>query len=439
MKNRIDAYFEGQKQKIAKDIRALINIESVNGDKEGNRKALEFVMKRATEMGIPCKLTHEEDVLLAQIGSGDEKIGILVHVDVVQSGDITKWTHPPFSGYIDENFIWGRGALDDKGPAILSLYTLKAVLDLNIPLNKQIWLIVGTGEEGGEWTDIEHFKSEFGLPDYGFSPDGDFPIYNEENGYVDIELEFTEPKRDELVYLAAGGSVNTIPSKAEIQFRDQPVMEFHGVAVHSSTPELGENSIEILCRQLTDRQDLKFIRFISDFLLGDFTGSSLGLSPKEDDLESDSTKRHTVCVPTVLKLTDKGVFLNINIRQKYGITKEEILLQFEKYAHEYGASVRMINYLSPIKVNEKHQALQMMKHAYEEFGHKSSFEVAFGTSYAKSMENFVSWGPNFPEEVNCAHMENEKISLSSFMKAAKIYTLFLARCAGASSSEDISE
>lgn len=429
MKENIDAYLESQKQQITSDIQALVRIESLYGDKEGTRKALGFVMQKAIEMGFSCEMTREEDVLLVRIGAGEEKVGILVHVDVVEIGDTGKWIHPPFSGHFDGEYLWGRGALDDKGAVIASLYALKTLSDLKVPLNKEIWLIVGSAEEGGGWSDIEHFKRDFGVPDYGFSPDGDFPIFNEENGYVDVELDFTEPKREDLVILRSGDSVNTIPSKAVIQFRDQPVLEFHGFSAHSSTPELGENAIEVLCRRFTHRQDLNFIRFIERFLAGDHTGRRLGLNPQLQDQQKTSAVRRTICVPTVLKLTDKGVFLNVNIRHKYGVDKTGIQRGFEEHAGEYKYSLKMLNYLEPMKVNENHKALKMMSEIYETYGFKNSFEVGYGTSYAKAMENFVSWGPNFPETVNCAHMENEKISINTLLTAAKMYTLFLTKCA----------
>lgn len=433
MKALIDAYLENQKQKITKDIQTLVRIESIYGDNEGTRKALGFVMQKAVQMGMPCQMTREEDVLLVRIGSGEEKVGVLVHVDVVEIGDRQKWTHPPFGGHFDGENIWGRGTLDDKGAVIVCLYVLKALLDLKINLNKQIWLIVGSAEEGGGWSDIEHFKRDFGVPDYGFSPDGDFPIFNEENGYVDVELYFAEPKLQELVLLRSGESVNTIPSKAVIQFRGQSLMEFHGLSAHSSTPELGENAIEILCRQLTHRQDLNFIRFINNYLSSDLTGDRLGLNPQISGQISNSATRKTICVPTVLRLTEKGVCLNVNIRHKFGVNKQDILQRFEKYAGEYGYSLRTFNYLEPMLVDENHKALKLMSDVYEESGLHNSFKVGYGTSYAKAMENFVSWGPNFPEVVNCAHMENEKVSLDSLMSAAKMYTLFLAKCATGSS------
>ena len=42
----------------------------------------------------------------------------------------------------------------------MMLYTLKALKDLGLTLNKRIWLIIGTAEEG-VWTDMDTFKEEF--------------------------------------------------------------------------------------------------------------------------------------------------------------------------------------------------------------------------------------------------------------------------------------
>ena len=173
---------------------------------------------------------------------------------------------------------------------------------------------------------------------------------------------------------------------------------------------------------------MNFLGFIGRYLLKDDTGIQLGLNPEDENPKPGMGGRKSICVPTVLKLTDKGVCLNVNIRQKYGITKQEILQQFKDRAQDYGYSVRLIHYYQPLMVDEKHEALQLMQSVYESYGFENEFKVGCGTSYAKSMQNFVSWGPNFPDTVNCAHMENERISLRSLMTAAKIYTLFLVRC-----------
>ncbi|TNF45793.1 MAG: M20/M25/M40 family metallo-hydrolase [Bacteroidetes bacterium] len=48
----------------------------------------------------------------------------LNHMDVVDAGDTTLWKHPPFSGFIDSTTVWGRGAFDNKGAAIMQLLSI---------------------------------------------------------------------------------------------------------------------------------------------------------------------------------------------------------------------------------------------------------------------------------------------------------------------------
>ena len=63
----------------------------------------------------------------------------LNHIDVIPSGDLEKWEFSPFSGAIIENEIWGRGAFDNKGPAIMQLASIVEICrkykESNIPYN----------------------------------------------------------------------------------------------------------------------------------------------------------------------------------------------------------------------------------------------------------------------------------------------------------------
>ena len=71
---------------------------------------------------VYAKLDHEtigeNNLLFTWKGSDPSLKPMLVmgHQDVVpiEAGTEGNWTHPPFSGDIDDGFIWGRGTLDDK-------------------------------------------------------------------------------------------------------------------------------------------------------------------------------------------------------------------------------------------------------------------------------------------------------------------------------------
>lgn len=53
-----------------------------------------------------------------EMGQGEELVGVLCHVDVVPAGDVASWTYPPFEGQVADGKLFGRGAIDDKGPTM---------------------------------------------------------------------------------------------------------------------------------------------------------------------------------------------------------------------------------------------------------------------------------------------------------------------------------
>ncbi len=77
------------------------------------------------------------------------------HMDVVWA-DEYGWKYPPFSGAIAEGFIWGRGAIDDKGPLSMQLLALARYHRLHpmheIPFNVGV-LAVSSEEIGGYGAD----------------------------------------------------------------------------------------------------------------------------------------------------------------------------------------------------------------------------------------------------------------------------------------------
>ena len=203
-------YIENQKEEMIKELQSLISIRSVSKPHadgtskpfgEGPNDALIYFLNLANKLGFRTK-NVDGYCGYAEFGEGEELLGIIGHLDVVPEGE--NWTYPPFSGTVTDGKIFGRGAIDDKGPVISSLYAMKAVKtyleEHNLQFHKRVRLIVGLNEESN-WECINYYKSHEEIPTVSFSPDADFPcIYAEKSVLTEFfEMDYFKQNNDKII------------------------------------------------------------------------------------------------------------------------------------------------------------------------------------------------------------------------------------------------
>lgn len=408
-------------QQFFSDLSALVAIPSLTGEAAPCREALEFVLSRAREMGMRTGITREGDAGWAEIGEGGVTLGILAHVDVVGIGDRTKWHSDPFTLTERAGVFYGRGVEDDKGPVLQCLHAMHTLLLEGVPLRKRIRLIVGTGEES-EWTDMEHYQAQFGLPDYGFSPDAAFPVYNAEKGYADIRLIFPAP---ELAELSAGDSPNTVPSFAYLRRTDGTELSARGVSVHSSAPEKGDNAI---LRLAALAGDAPLWRFLRAYFTASAPAVALGLDDGGDTCRGVYVGP-TVCAPTVLSLEDGCAAVNINVRFRPGVSCDQLVAALARLAPGYGFRVAVDSTIAPMMVEPDRPFIRLMNEVGAAHGIAPGCLPASGATYCSAFPNHVGWGPTLPPDEGSAHEENEHTSRADLLRVAEVYTDFLRRSA----------
>jgi len=78
-----------------------------------------------------------------------EPLLLLAHQDVVAAEDESAWILPPFGGTVSENAVWGRGAIDAKGPLIAIFESVERLLGEGYRPRRDIYLAFGHDEEVG--------------------------------------------------------------------------------------------------------------------------------------------------------------------------------------------------------------------------------------------------------------------------------------------------
>lgn len=442
----IEGFIEDHRDLMVSRCKELVAIPSITKDREQVSLALDYVLDLGLRMGLKTKSLLNGEIGLVEAGEGEEIFGVLAHVDVVDPGDESKWISPPFEPEIREGKLYGRGTLDDKGAIIAGMTAMEALVKLGIPLKKEIQLILGTREET-QWTDMEAYVEKFPLPDYGFTPDGSFPICNVEKGGIDLELIIPlekgqpEGKKAVLESVEAGKAVNVVPGECQAVLKmpdgKEKYLETKGRSVHSCQPEKGINALVEMGKEIrfmlesTTLEPTKGAEFLA--MLGDrfesTEGEALGLYSEFEYYQGEFVHRN-VFSPTLAYTSGQEIHVNINIRFPYGSDEEKIRETFRDLADEFGGRMEEKGYMPAVYVRKDRPFLKAFDEAYSRvMGESGGYNLEYGGTYAKAIPDVVSWGPIFPGEEDTCHEENEYIGVDSLVKNAKIFALAMANIA----------
>ncbi len=133
----------------------LIRFDTSNygsSDGPGERKAAEFVAGLLDEVGIESNLYDSEPgrtSLIARWGSGDgDPLLIHGHLDVVPAA-AEDWQVHPFSGEVQDGYVWGRGAVDMKDFDAMALSVIRARARAGAEPARPVVLCFTADEEAG--------------------------------------------------------------------------------------------------------------------------------------------------------------------------------------------------------------------------------------------------------------------------------------------------
>lgn len=440
---------EKRKDSMLQELQQLIAIPSVLSEKttpeapfgEEVKRALDWFLEKGTANGFNVKnVAHVAGHL--EVGEGDELLGILGHVDVVPTG--AGWTKDPFGGVIENGKLYGRGAIDDKGPTIAAWTALNMVKDSGAEFSKRVRLIIGTDEESGFRCVDRYFETEE-MPTIAFAPDADFPIIHAEKGIAGLVFSKKDwSKTDQLISFKSGERTNMVPDLAEAKVSgdaaewkerfeafcsEQQVpgsvsgeegyvtLSLNGKSAHAMEPDEGVNAGILLAlflkEQLNSGDGQQFAAFIADHFHGDSRGRKIGLD-FTDEISGDTTFN-----PGILRF-ESGKEATISISMRYSVTYpfEEKMADFETE----GYLLDIASNSTPHYVDEKDPFIKTLQSVYEkQTGETANLLAIGGGTYARTLKKGVAFGMLFPGEKDVAHQLDEFVDIDNLVKATAIY------------------
>ncbi|MBK5262716.1 MAG: Sapep family Mn(2+)-dependent dipeptidase [Peptostreptococcaceae bacterium] len=408
------------------DLRGLVSIPSISIDSNNVKypfgldchRALEYCLNLCQKYGMRVKRCGNY-LGYAEIGEGDSLMGILVHVDVVPSGE--GWHYEPFALTETAERIFGRGVIDDKGPAILCIHAMKDVLQSGSIINKRVRLIFGCSEENGNWKDMDYYKAKEELPNFGFTADGDFPVVHAEKGMLQLELSMDVEKSG---LLSANGGIapNIVPSVCSLSYLDKGktvTVTEQGISTHGSTPREGINAIGLAMQKAKG----KFAEFYNECIGMSWNGKNLDCC-LHDEVSGDIT-----ISPGMLRMNEGKVRLILDIRYPISFDADDVISRISKRTELYDIAVKVLGHEEPIYMDKNEHFIQNMLKVYQSItGDMSEPIVMGGGTYAKAMANIVAFGPNFPGATCTEHQPDETATIEDLYKAREIYRRVIEVC-----------
>ena len=379
---------------------------------KGAADCLQHFLQLAEDLGFETR-NYDNYVGEVIFGNGAEEFAVLAHLDVGPAG--SGWDKPPFGGLIDNGRIWGRGAMDDKGPAIASLFALKKLKDEGFVPKKKIKLIVGLNEECG-WKCIDHYNKVAHMPDTGFSPDANFPVIYAEKGIAHIRALF--PVEQNLFSAFSGGErvnmvcdccqatplspVDTKRAAALGLTSENGKLIARGKSAHGSTPEEGVNAI----LPMLEYFDLKRVK---ECLFDDI----YGLKTLKDE-----TGNLTLS-PDVVSYENGILTVLVDIRYPSTLPLEAVTERLEKFGVKY----EIISHQKPLFQDKNNFLVKTLQKVYDDYTGVRHEPIAIGGgTYARALKCGVAFGPEIDGEEVTIHQANEYITIERVKLMIEVYS-----------------
>jgi acetylornithine deacetylase/succinyl-diaminopimelate desuccinylase-like protein len=219
----IGTTIDSEMDSLILDLQRLIRQPSVSAKKQGITECASLVADIMDRAGIHsqilhldhdiCDGRHDDDSSANPIVYGEAKskanpngktILFYNHYDVQPEDPIELWDKDPFSGKVEGNYIFGRGASDDKGELITRIKAVEYFLKMtgDVPCNVK-FIVEGEEEIGSKNISqyLTQYKDMFACDgiiwEFGYVDEKDIPIISlGMKGLLYVELVAKGPSRD---------------------------------------------------------------------------------------------------------------------------------------------------------------------------------------------------------------------------------------------------
>jgi carboxypeptidase PM20D1 len=371
----------------------------------------------------------------------------LGHLDVVPAaaGTGEQWKYPPFAGRIEEGFVWGRGAMDDKLAVTGLLESVETLVTSGFIPSRTIYLAFGHDEEIGgqngarQIADLLSARSvqvEFALDEGLLITDGIMPGVSSPVALVGIAEKGTVFV--ELAAQGAGGHSSMPPKQTAVGTLAAALMALDKQPFSTRL----ESPIRQMFAYMAPEMSFPMKAIFGNlWLFEGLVRAQMAAKP------STNAQVRTTTAPTmlggsaaenVLPLEARAV---VNYRLLSGDTVEEVIDHVKATVDNpqvrvglAGAIVSEASTISATDSEAFHTIHKTVKQVFPEVLMAPSMMVGYSdsrlyTAVAKDIYRFLPIVAK-PEDLERIHGVNERLSVENYRQIVAFYMQFILNCAG---------
>lgn len=445
--NAVFAWLQAHEQDLLSDTQAMLRIPSLESEAkpnapfgEENRKALDLALSLAEKYGFQT-YDVEGYVGWAEVGEGAKMALSLGHLDVVPVGP--GWKHDPFGAEVDGEYLYSRGAIDDKGPTMASFYAIRALKECIPTLNIRLRQAFGCNEESG-FKCIERYVESEEIPWMGVAPDSGWPLYHVEKRIGNFELFVPRKCGDvEFLELSGGQRPNIVVDSCSAKVRftgdalalaktkledawdknvtyawEGDVLGLYatGKAAHGSTPFMGDSAVTRMIRFVRDLSPASCTDYMDDLLLVTHpSGVGTGIHGC-DEVSQDLTSNIGI-----VSVKGDDIAFVINVRYPVTWKNNELWDKLAVFTEDKGWTTNDLRDSEGLYFPLDHPLTKLVMESYTaETGEHKKPGVMGGGTYARAIANTVSVGTGWAGD-GPAHETDERVKVEHLFKMSRIY------------------
>jgi acetylornithine deacetylase/succinyl-diaminopimelate desuccinylase-like protein len=417
----------------------LIKINTTNppGNEEAAAKYIAVILQKEGIAAELLPLTPGRSALVARLKSSafadpSKALLLVAHLDVV-GVERAKWTVDPFGAVPNDGYIYGRGAVDDKGMLAANLAAFIALKRANARLNRDVIFLATASEEGPSDANIRAVIGKYWdkiAAKYAINEGGNVYVKNGKVQYVAVQA--SEKVAINVTVTAKGTS-----GHASIPLKDNSVTHLAAAVEKIGNYSAPVHFTTIVRRYfegiapLQDGEISKWIRSLDTSDRGEHAARVLSdANPMWNAMMRDTISPTMLAAGVRANVIPSEASATLNIRLLPGNTITALLTELNKVVNDPQVKLDVQpdgGLAAPDSSLESEFYAAIVKASAEEFGGVPvlPYQSTWATDSSQlRLHNVQSYGlvpfPLTEEDIKRMHAEDERIPAAAFAKGVKL-------------------